>query len=209
MYKVNSLIVAGLMLALLGSIAQAQDKAVFQLDKEVVRVNMLGDVKLIRTAKTPKEVKIIKTREYQTSTCTEYSTHEYLGTCYTRTRIPNPRVCNFFETYTTYGPFGSIHVQRRCISWTGGGTSTISEPYSCMSTREVCSKSAMKMQVGTIEFKFKFKKMHKLASGEIEEYLLTEENSEGRTSWDFRILDSNGRAYKIKREGSNFELRRD
>ena len=68
------------MLVLFGRTSNAQDMAVFELDQSVVNVNTLGDVKLIRTANTPKEVRIIKTREYQASTCIEYSTHEYMGT---------------------------------------------------------------------------------------------------------------------------------
>ena len=51
--------------------------------------------------------------------------------------------------------------------------------------------------------------MHRLGDGEIEEYLLTEQNSAGRSSWDFRILNSNGRAYQIRRDGTEFELRRE
>lgn len=198
-----------LVMVLFGSAANGQELATFELDRDVVRVNTLGDVKLIRTADTPKEVRVIKTREYQTSTCTEFTRHEYTGTCYTRTPVPNPRTCSLYETYTTYGPFGSIHVQRRCVFWVGGGFSTIAQPYSCPTSRQVCSSSEMQMRVGTIEFTFRFRKMHRLGDGEVEEYLLIEENMEGRTSWDFRILNSNGRRYQITRDGTEFELRRD
>ncbi len=188
--------------------SNAQELAAFELDQSSVRVNTLGDVKLIRTADTPREVRVIKTREYQASTCTEYTRHETMGTCYTRTPIPNPRTCSFYETYTTYGPFGSIHVQRRCVLWVGGGRSTIETPYSCPTSRQVCSKSEMQMRVGTIEFTFIFRRMHRLGPGEVEEYLLTEENLNGRSSWDFRIVNSNGRRYEITRDGTQFELRR-
>jgi hypothetical protein len=51
--------------------------------------------------------------------------------------------------------------------------------------------------------------MHRLGEGEVEEFLLTEEYLDGRTSWDFRILNSNGRRYEITRDGTEFELRRD
>lgn len=210
MRNTRLLVLAGLVstFVLFGSSSNAQDMAVVELDRSVVNINTLGDVKLIRTANTPRAVKIIKAREYQASTCTEYTTHQYTGTCYSRVRVPNPRVCNFYETYTTYGPYGSIYVHRRCVSWVGGGTSTVAQPYSCPATREVCSRSAMEMRVGTIEFNFRFRRMHRLGNGEIEEYLLTEENSAGRSSWDFRILDSNGRTYRITRDGTEFELRR-
>jgi hypothetical protein len=67
----------------------------------------------------------------------------------------------------------------------------------------------MQTRVGTIEFTFVFKRMHRLGEGEVEEFLLTEEYLDGRTSWDFRILNSNGRRYEITRDGTEFELRRD
>jgi hypothetical protein len=211
MHKAPLLVVAGILsaAALFARPSNGQDLAAFELDRSVVNVNTLGDVKLIRTADTPKQVKIIKTREYQTSTCTEFSQHQYTGTCYTSTLIPNPRVCGLYENYTTYGPFGAIYVQRRCVYWVGGGVSTIAQPYACPATREVCTKSELEMRVGTIEFDFHFKKMHRLGDGEVEEYLLTEQNSAGRSSWDFRILDSNGRTYQITRDGTDFELKRD
>lgn len=211
MHKTPFLVIAGVfsMIVLFGTAANAQDLATFDLDQSVVRVNTLGDVKLIRTANTPREVRVIKTREYQASTCTEFTRHEYMGTCYTRTPVPNPRTCSLYETYTTYGPFGSIHVQRRCVFWVGGGSSTIAQPYSCPTSRQVCSKSEMQTRVGTIEFTFVFKRMHRLGEGEVEEFLLTEEYLDGRTSWDFRILNSNGRRYEITRDGTEFELRRD
>jgi len=211
MHRTPSLVVTGIIstLVLFGNSSNAQDMAVFDLDQGMININMLGDVKLIRTADTPREVRIIKMREYQSSTCTEFTTHEYTGTCYSRTRVPNPRVCNFYQTYTTYGPFGSIHVHQRCVSWVGGGTSTIAQPYSCPATRQVCAKSEMTMRTGTIEFNFTFRRMHRLRDGEVEEYLLTEQNSAGRSSWDFRILESNGKRYRITRTGTNFELRRD
>ena len=198
MHRTPLPVVAGVfsIIALLGGSSNAQDLAIFYLDQSVINVDTLGDVKLIRTADTPKEVRIIKTREYQASTCTEYSTHQYTGTC-------------FYETYTTYGPFGTIYVQRRCVLWVGGGLSTIAQPYSCPATREVCTKSEMEMRIGTIEFNFKFRRMHRLGDGEVEEYLLTEQNSAGRTSWDFRILNSNGRRYQITRDGTEFELKRE
>lgn len=210
MHKAPLLVVAGVLstIVLFGEPSNAQDMAVYYLDQSVINVDTLGDVKLIRTANTPKEVKIIKTREYQASNCTEYSTHEYTGTCYTSTLVPNPRVCSLYETYTTYGPFGTIYVQRRCVLWVGGGVSTVAQPYSCPATREICTKSEMEMRIGTIEFDFRFRKMHRLGDGEVEEYLLTEQNSAGRTSWDFRILNSNGRTYQVVRDGTNFELKR-
>ena len=210
MYKSPLLVVAGFisMIALFGKSSNAQDLAVYELDQSVVDIDTLGDVKLIRTANTPKEVRIIKAREYQASTCTEYSTHEYRGTCYDHTVVPNPRVCSLYETYTTYGPFGGIYVQRRCVFWVGGGVSTVAQPYSCPATRQVCTRSEMEMRIGTIEFNFTFKRMHRLGDGEVEEYLLIEQNSAGRSSWDLRILNSNGRTYQVTRDGTDFELKR-
>lgn len=204
-------IVAGffLMIAFFGNPANAQELAVFYLDQSVINIDTLGDVKLVRTADTPKEVRIIKTREYQASNCTEFSTHQVMGTCYSSTPVFNPRVCSLYETYTTYGPFGAIYVQRRCAFWVGGGVSTVAQPYSCPTTREVCTRTVMEMRIGTIEFDFKFKRMHKLGDDEVEEYLLTEQFLAGRTSWDFRILNSNGRAYQISRDGTEFQLKRD
>ena len=67
----------------------------------------------------------------------------------------------------------------------------------------------METRLGTVEFNFTVRRMHRLGEGEIEEYLLTEQNMAGRTSWDFRILNSNGRRYQVRRDGTNFELRRD
>ena len=211
MSKTHLLIIAGIVSAMVlaGEPSNAQDMAVFELDRSVVEINTLGDVKLIRTATTPREVRVIKTREYQASTCTEYTQHQYTGTCYTSTLVPNPRVCSLYETYTTYGPFGGIYVARRCVFWVGGGVSTVAQPYSCPATREVCSKSELEMRIGTIEFNFTFRRMHRLGEGEVEEYLLTEQNSAGRSSWDFRILDSNGRRYEVRRDGTDFELRRE
>ena len=212
MHKTVMLLVstALLIVSLFGRRAGAQQElAIFELDRDVVRIDTLGDVKLVRTAYTPREVRVIKTREYQSSTCTEYTQHEYTGTCYSSTLLPNPRVCSVWENYTTYGPFGGIYVARRCVFWTGGGTTRVSTPYSCPAVREVCSKSELSMRVGTIEFDFTFRKMHRLGEGEVEEYLLTEQNQAGRSSWDFRILDSNGRRYEVRRDGTNFELRRD
>ena len=199
---------AFLLTALFGSAANAQDLATVYLDQEVVNIDTLGDVKLIRTADTPREVRVIKTREYQASTCTEYSTHQTTGTCYTSTPVPNPRVCSLYETYTTYGPFGGIFVHRRCVFWVGGGFSTVAQPYSCPVTREVCTKSELEMRVGTVEFTLTLRRMHRLGEGEVEEYLLTEQHSAGRTTWDFRILNSSGRTYEVRRDGTNFELRR-
>lgn len=202
-------VAASSMFVFFGKSSNAQDMAVFYLDQSVINIDTLGDVKLIRTADTPREVKVIKAREYQASTCIEYATHEYTGTCYTRTPVANPRVCNLYETYTTYGPFGGIYVQRRCVFWVGGGFSTVAQPYSCPATRQVCSRSELEMRVGTIEFDFRMRRMHRLGDGEVEEYLLTEQNSSGRSSWDFRILNSNGRTYQISRDGTEFELKRD
>lgn len=196
------------MSALFGQSSYAQDMAVYYLDQSVVDIDTLGDVKLIRTADTPREVTVRKAREYQASTCTEYTQHQYTGTCYTQTPVPNPRVCSLWDTYTTYGPFGAIYVHRRCVFWVGGGIATVATPYSCPATREVCTKSELEMRVGTIEFEFKLRRMHRLGEGEVEEYLLTEQNTAGRSSWDFRILNSNGRTYEVRRDGTEFELRR-
>ncbi len=210
MSKNTFLLLAGVLCVIVpfGKPSNAQDMAVYYLDQSVINIDTLGDVKLIRTADTPREVKIIKAREYQASTCTEYTTHEYMGTCYATTPVPNPRVCSFYETYTTYGPFGGIYVQRRCVFWVGGGISTIAQPYSCPTTREVCKRTEMEMRIGTIEFDFRLRRMHRLGDGEVEEYLLTEQNTAGRSSWDFRILNSNGRTYEVRRDGTEFELRR-
>ena len=188
--------------------AHAQDVATYYLDQSVINIDTLGDVKLIRTAQTPRDVKIIKAREYQASTCTAFTTHEYTGTCYERALIPNPRVCGLFETYRTYGPFGSVYVGRRCVYWVGGGFTSAAQPYSCPATREVCSRTEMEMRIGTIEFDFEFRRMHRLGAGEVEEYLLTEQYASGRSTWDFRILDSNSRTYEVRRDGTTFELRR-
>jgi len=211
MRKPPSHVVAGFvsLIMLFGASANAQDLAVYELNQSVINIDMLGDVKLIRTADTPREVRIIKAREYQASTCVEYTTHESMGTCYDRTLVPNPRVCGLFETFTTYGPFGGIVVRRRCVYWVGGGTSSIATPYSCPVTRQVCARSELEMRVGTIEFNFELRRMHRLGEGEVEEYLLTEQNNAGRTTHDFRILNSNGRRYEVRRDGTNFELRRD
>lgn len=211
MHKRPLLVVAAVfsMIFVFGKSSNAQELAVFNLDQGVIYIETLGDVKLVRTADTPKDVRIVKTREYQVSTCTEFAQRESMGTCYSSEPVLNPRVCGLYENYTTYGPFGSIYVQRRCVFWVSGGVSTVATPYSCPTTREVCTKSAMETRIGTIEIDFILRRMHRLGDGEVEEYLLTEQNSAGRSSFDFRILNSNGRRYQITRNGTEFELKRD
>ena len=142
------------------------------LDRAEIHVPQIGDMRLIRTANTPKKVKIHKSYDYYENVCVA---RDYRSTCgRDRFRCGTRRVVR-----QVWDSSAQRYVQR-----------VRHRPRHCCWEESFCARTQTQLRRGNSKIKLEFKKAPAVPFNQEDVFLITETPRHGEPKWRMSVIQS-------------------